>query len=164
MCSVSRISLHDGSFNSDTGYSYDLKGVPLPFASDKAFDSLFPKPPSLPLPVTKPDFKVVHPQKRVYDSSAIPSCPLCKSTRVFECQLMPNLINILRVTEDDKVKKLSDEERRKVVEKALKEKVGMEWGTCLIFSCSKDCCISSDGDFEGRECWREEYVLTQWDV
>ena len=34
---------------------------------------------------------------------------------------------------------------------------GMGWGTCMIFTCERDC---SD---EGKEAWREEVVLVQWD-
>jgi pre-rRNA-processing protein TSR4 len=75
---------------------------------------------------------------------------------------MPNLINMLRPV-GEASKKLTDEERRKAVERALKgedknEKRGMEWGTCLIFSCSKDCCVNE------KEGWREEEVYIQWDV
>jgi pre-rRNA-processing protein TSR4 len=145
---------------------YELKGVPLAFASDKVLDLLFPIPPTPPLPVTKAAFKVVPVQKRIYDPTPLSPCPLCKSKRVFECQLMPNLINILRSGEIEK--KLTDEERRKAVEKALKggdtpDTRGMGWGTCMIFSCEKDCCIDDDGQFEARECWREELVLVQWD-
>jgi len=75
---------------------------------------------------------------------------------------MPNLINVLRPAREAS-KKVTDEERRKAVERALKgedkdEKRGMEWGTCLIFSCSKDCCV------DGEEGWVEEEVYIQWDV
>jgi len=126
-----------------------------------------PAPQAPPLPVTKAAFKVVPVQKRIYIPTSLPPCPLCKSKRVFECQLMPNLINILRSSETEKEKKLTDEERRKAVEKALKggspDTMGMGWGTCMIFSCEKDCCIDDDGEFEARECWREELVLVQWD-
>jgi pre-rRNA-processing protein TSR4 len=149
-----------------TGLSYELKGVPLPFASDKVFDLLFPTQPQPPLPVTKAAFKVVPAQKRIYDPTSLSPCLLCKSKRVFECQLMPNLINILRSGETEK--KLTDEERRKAVEKALKggdalDARGMGWGTCMIFVCEKDCCVDDDGEFEARECWREELVMVQWD-
>jgi pre-rRNA-processing protein TSR4 len=143
-----------------------LKGVPLPFASDKVFDLLFPAPPPVSLPVTKAAFKVVPIQKQMYDPSFLSPCPSCKSKRVFECQLMPNLINILRSGEMEK--KLTEKERKQVVERALKGSHtsnvwGMSWGTCMIFSCEKDCCVDDDGAFQARECWREELVLVQWD-
>ncbi|EDR05642.1 uncharacterized protein LACBIDRAFT_302768 [Laccaria bicolor S238N-H82] len=147
---------------------YELRGTPLPFSSDKVFETLFPTPPAPSLPVTRAVYTVVPPLKRVYNSSTVPVCPVCKSKRVFECQLTPNLINVLRSPEEEKPKKVSDEERRKAVERALKgegkdEKRGMEWGTCFIFSCEKDCCCNDDG-WEDKECWREEKVLVQWDV
>lgn len=145
---------------------YELKGIPLPFASDKVFDVLFPVQPQPPLPVTKAVFKVLPAQKRIYDPTSLPPCPLCKSKRVFECQLMPNLINVLRSGETET--KLTDEERRKAVEKALKggdapDIRGMGWGTCMVFACENDCCVDDDGEFEARECWREELVMVQWD-
>lgn len=150
--------------------SYELKGIPLPFASDKAFELLFPAPAQAPLPVTKADFKVVPPTKRSYSTGSVPSCPCCKSSRVFECQLMPNLINVLRVSVDDQqldVRKLTDEQRIKAVQDALKRSKepgsrGMEWGTCMVFSCGNDCRLNDSGK-EDKECWREEYVLVQWD-
>lgn len=148
-------------------HRYELGGSPLSFASDSVFDLLWPKPPSETLPITKPDFKVVRPSKRIYDPTQVPHCPSCNASRVFECQLMPNLINVLRPTSEDG--EMSIAERRKQVEKYLEkseankdEKRGMEWGTCLIFSCEKDCCIE-DGQ-EVKEVWREEVVYLQWDV
>lgn len=149
---------------------YEMGGTPLPFASDKVFDRLFPAPPKPNLPVTNPGSMVVPAAKRTYDPSSIPACPHCEGKRVFECQLMPNLINVLKKAEDGKGKEktnLTDEERRKEVEKALKggadvEKAGMEWGTCLIFSCEKDCCVEKGN--EAKSCWAEEVVLIQWDV
>ncbi|KAF7356823.1 hypothetical protein MVEN_01017700 [Mycena venus] len=157
-------------FEGDQCVRYELEGTPLPYASDSILESLFPLPPAPPLPVTKAAFTVVSPAKRAYDPSSVPSCPVCKSKRIFECQLMPNLINVLRASSDteDKRKKLTDEERRKLVEQELKGSNsggsrGMEWGTCLIFSCSKDCSLTDDGK-EARESWREEVVLIQWGV
>ena len=147
--------------------SYEMKGVPLPFVSDKMFDLLFPALPPESLLVTKAAFEVVSVKKRIYDPKSLLPCPLCKSKRVFECQLMPNLINIVQSSETQKIQ-LTDEERRRVVEKVLKggdatDTRGMGWGTCMIFSCEKDCCVDDDGEFEARECWREELVLVQWD-
>ncbi|KAK0206257.1 programmed cell death protein 2 [Desarmillaria ectypa] len=144
---------------------YDLNGLPLPFSTDSVFDLLFPTPTTPPLPVTKPDFMVVPASKRIYDPSSLPPCPNCQSKRVFECQLMPNTINVLRDSSTDAAKNMSDEERRKVVQEALKGgdgNRGMDWGTCMVFSCEKDCCTENGQDV--REAWREEHVLVQWDV
>lgn len=146
---------------------YELKGIPLPFSSDKVFDRLFPVPPQDPLPVTKAAFKVVPAVRRSYSTASIPPCPGCKAARVFECQLMPNLINVLKASiKDEDMQKLTDEQRIKVVQEVLQKKVasdkrGMEWGTCMIFSCEKDCCLDDHGG--DKECWREEFVLVQWD-
>jgi len=157
-------------FTGEQCLRYELQGIPLPFASDKAFELLFPAAAQAPLPVTKGDFKVVPATKRSYSTASIPSCPCCKSSRVFECQLMPNLINVLRDSIDDKqsdVRKLTDEQRIKAVQDVLKRSKesgsrGMEWGTCMVFSCGNDCRLN-DGGKEDKECWREEYVLVQWD-
>ncbi|RDB15771.1 putative 20S rRNA accumulation protein 4 [Hypsizygus marmoreus] len=144
---------------------YELNGTPLPFSSDKIFQSLFPPPPAPTLPVTKAAFTVTPTPKRSYFPTNIPPCPSCHSKRVFECQLMPNLINVLRHGDGTEATKLTDEERRKAVERALKGTGtdvarGMEWGTCLVFSCEKDCCVDESGS-AARECWREEVVLVQ---
>lgn len=151
-----------------SGHSYELSGTPLPFSSDKIFESLFPAPPAPPLPVTKADFKVIHTPKRTYRPSSVPPCPSCQAPRVFECQLMPNLLNVLKRVDQAKSKKPTEEERRQAVEEALKgnnaeERRGMEWGTCMVFSCEKDCCVGDERK-AARDCWREEVVLVQWDV
>ncbi|THU88690.1 hypothetical protein K435DRAFT_821571 [Dendrothele bispora CBS 962.96] len=144
---------------------YDLKGTPLPFASDAAFEALFPAPAAAPLPVTKADFKVVQVPKRSYapSSTFVPDCPICKGRRVFECQLMPNLINVLK--REDGKEKMNEEERRKAVEQALRGGggKGMEWGTCMVFSCENDCRLGDDGR-ERKDVWTEEKVIVQWDV
>ncbi|KAF7306313.1 PDCD2-C domain-containing protein [Mycena indigotica] len=152
--------------NSSQCVRYELDGTPLPYASDKIFNSLFPLPPSPPTPVTKAAFTVVPPAKRVYDPASLPVCPVCQSKRVFECQLMPNLINLLASTSSDvENKRMTDDERRKLVEQELKggNSRGMDWGTCLVFSCSNDCSLDADGK-ETRDSWREEVVLVQWGV
>lgn len=155
-------------YQGDQCVRYDISGTPLPFANDAVFDRLFPTPPSDPLPVTKPDFKVVPPlPKRTFSSSTLPPCPHCRGKRVFECQLMPNLINVLKAP-DEKAskKKQNDEERRKEVERVLKrsgelEDGDMEWGTCMVFSCEQDCSVEAGQQV--KSCWREEFVLVQWD-
>jgi len=75
---------------------------------------------------------------------------------------MPNLISILgSVSAKGSAhpsKAISDEERRKAVEKELKERSGMEWGTAMVFSCAVDCCPDS------KEYFAEEEVLIQWET
>jgi len=147
---------------------YDLGGIPLPYQADALYSSLFPAPTSG-VSIINPTFTTAHSYapKRVYDALSIPKCHACGGPRVFECQLMPNLINVL-VPAATGIKNQTDEERRAEVMRMLKrqakndEKTGMEWGTCLIFSCQTDCC-SAEVDESNRECWREEHVLIQWE-
>ncbi|KAG6888568.1 hypothetical protein C0995_007357 [Termitomyces sp. Mi166 len=148
------------------GEQYELNGTPLPFSSDKIFASLFPSPSAPTIPVTKGAFAVTNIPKRTYLPMGVPVCPACCGKRVFECQLMPNLINVLRrPSEAGAGKQQTDEERRRTVERALKGGAsegewGMEWGTSMVFSCERDCCFDENGK-EARECWREEVVFIQ---
>ena len=153
---------------------YELNGSPLPYASDDVFKSLYP---------LNPDSSGA--SRRTYDPSSptILPCPACGGRRVFECQLMPNLINVLKTT-TSKPRTQSDEERKRELERMFKANTpsgvevekgecgnpdvrGMEWGTCMVFSCEKDCCLvdmeSAKGKEEAKECWREELVLVQWE-
>ncbi|THH13102.1 hypothetical protein EW146_g7080 [Bondarzewia mesenterica] len=144
---------------------YDLGGAPLPFSTDTVFNKLFPLPAdeSAATIVTKADFKVQPAVHRTYVTASVPSCPHCCAKRVFECQLMPNLINVLRDADGSvEEKKMDDAERRKEVERLLKGGAsrigrGMEWGTIMVFSCEKDCCEKE------KDGWKEEVVLVQWD-
>lgn len=93
---------------------------------------------------------------------------------------MPNLINVLKAssasapTGENKTAE-TDKQRMKEIGRVLKggpadeESRGMEWGTCMVFSCEKDCCVEDGGDKgnapkAAKECWREEIVLVQWDM
>jgi pre-rRNA-processing protein TSR4 len=163
MCAVCYNGLEPSSGKLKGGCSYELGGKPLPFASDRVFDQLFPFPPPPTLPLTKGTFTVAPRLVRCYQPEYLPHCPFCGSKRVFECQLMPNLLNVLaQDKEGDTGKQMTAHERVREVAKLLRgghdmnDKVGMEWGTCMIFSCGKDCS-------EETECWREEVVLVQWD-
>ena len=89
---------------------------------------------------------------------------------MFECQLMPNLINVLKSSDKDVKKGQTDTERRAELQRLVsglkgggvkpEERTGMEWGVCMIFSCKADCSGAAEGD---KTCWREEIVLIQWD-
>jgi len=92
--------------------------------------------------------------KRIYHPAIIPPCEACGGPRAFECQLMPNLINVIRQArraredsgadaKDKKKKTQTDEERRAEVTKLLRgetnksdegEYSDMGWGTCMVFS------------------------------
>jgi len=147
---------------------YDLGGIPLPFAGDDLYKRLFPLLPgnSGLETVTKSVFNGQDPStKRGYDPTSIPSCPHCDSRRVFECQLMPNLINIIGSRADGDRGATTDEERQEAMRNLLKGDAagrGMEWGTILVFSCEKNCCLGP-GNKEKQDAWSEELVLVQWD-
>ncbi|KAI0652841.1 programmed cell death protein 2 [Cubamyces menziesii] len=150
------------SYEGEQCLRYEHGGTPLPYASDKVFDKLFPVPPAPPTPVTKAEFMVTPPRKRTFTLDSLPRCPHCQSRRVFECQLMPNLINVLKAPGQEQ-KKMTDEERRAEVLRTLRGqgasgRRGMEWGTCMVFCCEKDCSGKEDGS-----TWREELVLVQWE-
>jgi pre-rRNA-processing protein TSR4 len=137
--------------------SYELDGTPLPFGSDSVFDRLFPAPKATSTFIGH-DLSTTVAPKRVYSDTSIPACPRCKGKRVFECQLMPNLINA--TTADTKANKYATEEQRVEAVRASLQKGGagrgMEWGTCFVFSCAADCC-------EGSGQFVEETVLVQWE-
>ena len=135
--------------------SYELNGTPLFFASDSVFERLFPAPPTTPPPVTKAAFTILPAARRTLQLASIPVCAFCGSRRIFECQLMPNLINVVMKSSDEVRQGGSQVEsnKRRTAEQ------GMEWGTCMIFTCERDCTESD----EKNDVWREEVVVVQWD-
>ncbi|KAH7103804.1 programmed cell death protein 2 [Auriculariales sp. MPI-PUGE-AT-0066] len=147
---------------------YDFGGAPLPYQADAVYDDLFPlqaAPGTSGVPITKADFAVSSAApRRTFSADRLPRCSACDAPRVFECQLMPNLINILKSS--SAATKQTDEQRKAELERVLSrkgvtdERGTMEWGTCLVFSCSKDC---TDGK-EPVAIWREEHVIVQWEA
>lgn len=158
---------------------YELGGTPLVFQTDDVYRKLFPLSKSTSTTVTGAAFAPSSTPKRRYEASSVERCSYCGKGRVFECQLMPHLISLLKPSsrlggvEDPKQ---SLEERQKEVERLIKgikggvkpdEVTGQEWGTCLVFACEDDCCIekTEQGErWEARACWREEVVLVQWEL
>lgn len=170
---------------------YDLSGIPLPFSTESVYKSLFPLGGSLsPAPG---DHTIISgsgavstasasgsSEKRVYTPSVIPACDACGGPRVFESQLMPNLINVIRAASNPTRKALTDKERRADLARTLKSpktdatdetdwdaKEDMEWGTCMVFSCVSDCCRRRDLNgvwADATNCFLEEVVLVQWDT
>jgi pre-rRNA-processing protein TSR4 len=163
-----RVHMDIGYLSDCPRFRYDLGGIPLPFSGGELYKQLFPLLPgnSGLETVTKSVFNIQDPStKRGYDPTSIPSCPHCDSRRVFECQLMPNLINIIGSSADEDRGATTDEERQEAMRKLLKGDAavrGMEWGTILVFSCEKDCCLGP-GNKEKQDAWSEELVLVQWD-
>ncbi|KAG8820378.1 hypothetical protein FRC19_008929 [Serendipita sp. 401] len=131
---------------------YELGGTPLFYQEDPVYRSLHSTPAGTSVPITGVVFAVAAAvPRRTYNpegSKMLPRCPTCSSARQFECQLTPNLINMLK-----KAKQSPNAEENQ-----------MEWGTCLVYTCAKNCCQDSNmSRNELQECWREETVLVQWE-
>ncbi|KAF8498705.1 programmed cell death protein 2 [Russula emetica] len=149
---------------------YDLGGIPMPFASDDLYKRLFPlsTEKSTSITVTRAASNVQHSRPgRGYSAASILACPHCGSRRTFEYQLMPNLIIMLGRGSDTEREDITttDEQRKEVVQRLLKRDPdgrGMEWGTALVFTCEKDCCLGP-GNKEKEGAWSEELVLVHWD-
>ncbi len=141
----------------------------MPFASDELYKRLFPltTEKSASTIVSGAAFNVQHPRPgRGYSAASIPACPDCGSPRIFEYQLMPNLINTLGKGSDIGREDITtDEQRKEIVQRLLKRDPdgrGMEWGTALVFTCEKDC-RRGPGNKEKEGAWSEELVLVHWD-
>lgn len=114
----------------------------------------------------------------------IKACPHCGGQRVFECQVVPHLISVLEhqkesdgdtkgdtkgslqssTNKDDGDATNDADARKRELEKLLKGgegAKGMEWGTAMVFSCKKDCCLENGK--AAKETWAEELVLVQWE-
>ncbi len=151
---------------------YELGGVPLPYSSTSTlYHRLFPNAPTT---ATKShddaeeDLQI----ESYYDPSSIPPCPRCNAKRVFEMQLVPQLISVLQPDtlsttglpiKRRKKKGLSEEERKKELARLAAGEGGdgegggggigeMEWGTIMVFGCEADC-----------EGFGEEWVEVEWE-
>ncbi|KAI8638001.1 programmed cell death protein 2 [Parasitella parasitica] len=103
---------------------------------------------------------------RPQDQQLITSpCKYCKGPRVFEFQLMPNILSILPTTEF-----ASKESAPKPIHAQVKQidtktvldswNVGMEFGTILVFVCQKDCHQGAIEDVS----YMEETILVQYEA
>jgi len=140
---------------------YDFGAVPLPYSSSSPlFKKLFPKAPTRGVSSEEEEVNLAD----YYTTASIPSCPHCKGKRVFEAQLVPPLINVLRPSalsttgtapEPKPAAAMSEEERKAELARLAKgEGEGeMEWGTIMVFSCEKDCVGIT-----------EEWVGVEWEV
>ena len=131
-------------------YRYELNGVPLPY--------------SVSSPLTSTLFPGLVQACRAQKAEG-------KGKRVFELQLVPSLINVLRPHllstsgeapdaqkqqgENQGKTELSEKERKEELEKIAKGEVdeGMEWGSIVVFSCEADCVGV-----------REEWVGVEWEA
>ena len=171
---------------------YEWGGEPVAFhAKGKIYDLLWPKQvqpkAGQGVTVTKGQFKsgTSAANERQFSARAVPPCPFCGSERVFEAQLMPNLINLLRAEQIQTADGTPDtdplassaagdpEAKRKAeIEQALGRRLpgkdaqevkfdarsGLVWSTAFVFVCQKDCVAE-----EAKEGWREEVVWAQFE-
>ncbi|KAG1453578.1 hypothetical protein G6F46_009903 [Rhizopus delemar] len=100
-------------------------------------------------------YSALHPQQQQQITS---SCKYCKGPKVFEFQLMPNVLSILPTAEYASESEQSADNTKK---SALDRwSVGMEFGTILAFVCQKDC---HPGSIE-EPAYVEETVLVQFET
>ncbi|ODN74070.1 hypothetical protein L202_07538 [Cryptococcus amylolentus CBS 6039] len=131
---------------------YDLGGQPLPYSSQSPLTrKLFP---GAEKPLGKNDELDL---SALYTDKSIPACSRCGGKRVFELQVVPSLINILRphtltttgsASDEVAPTAISEDERRKelvklaagIKEEGAKEQDGeMEWGNIIVYGCERDC-------------------------
>lgn len=118
---------------------YEFRGSPLLYSSSDAVATHFVLPGHNLHQSQKARVKTSGPVK------GIPSCQHCGAARVFEMQLVPYLIYELEKDNEEAMKLDGGE--------------GMEWGTIIVGTCSKNC---GDED-EGNVVFREEWVGVQWE-
>lgn len=90
-------------------------------------------------------------------------CKYCNGPRVFEFQLMPNILSILPTTDYASKEPVSSSGKAKNIDtKTVLESwnVGMEFGTILVFVCQKDC---HPGKLEDVS-YVEEAIVVQYET
>ncbi|KAG8983935.1 hypothetical protein FRB93_006883 [Tulasnella sp. JGI-2019a] len=149
---------------------YELLGAPLPYQADAVYERLFPRVGKDLAISASTNGTIGFAGERSYNASSIPACPVCKGLRVFECQLMPNILNVLKSSNPLQSAGTGGLEQKGQTTTNpgpyidVDESPGMEWGTCMVFSCRDDCRIDAvTSRKEVAECWREEFVLVQWE-
>ncbi|XP_049851181.1 programmed cell death protein 2-like isoform X2 [Schistocerca gregaria] len=77
------------------------------------------------------------------DPKSVPKCELCGSPRIFELQIMPQLVYYLKV---EKMVRQSHETE-------------LDWGTLVIYTCQKSCDLDTFGSSSGA--YVSEYIYMQ---
>lgn len=110
---------------------YEFGGIPLPFhAKGHVYNKLWIKSRPASTTVSGQAFKdTSRDTGRGYSSDAISSCSTCGSRRVFELQLMPNLVNTLRPSsivggrQEEEEEKDAEKKKRREIEEAIGHKL-----------------------------------------
>lgn len=141
------------------GETYEKQS--LPKGVDKQFKKFMERVECEPTQCIRYEFKgtpllysALTPQQQTLINS---KCAYCKGPRVFELQLMPNILSVLPATEY--ALKTMEQVKNKT---ALPDSwnVGMEFGTILIYVCQKDCHIGSMEDVS----YAEESCIVQYEI
>eukprot|EP01023_Acetabularia_acetabulum_P069019 TRINITY_DN98_c0_g1_i5.p1 TRINITY_DN98_c0_g1~~TRINITY_DN98_c0_g1_i5.p1 ORF type:complete len:338 (-),score=41.11 TRINITY_DN98_c0_g1_i5:103-1116(-) len=72
---------------------------------------------------------------------SIPPCPLCQAPRIFEFQIMPQLIHFCGQPAD--------------------HPNAQNWGTIIIYTCQNSCRLELSNDQDGGTAYAEEFVFVQ---
>ncbi|GBB95330.1 hypothetical protein RclHR1_02510024 [Rhizophagus clarus] len=90
-------------------------------------------------------------------SSKLPVCRWCKSTRVFELQLMPSMLTTLSTSSYIEENEINSDKKN---DNSIFN-LGMEWGTILVFTCKNNCEMNECGFNEVS--YYEEVVFVQYE-
>ncbi|KAK9717259.1 hypothetical protein K7432_006346 [Basidiobolus ranarum] len=148
------------SENPEQCVRYDFSGSPLLYTNRDSVAAL----------LSSTSGNVMDKKSINYSSSKIPKCPHCNSERVFEFQLMPNILSELpteKLSDNSPFNlDLNQEEVRKLGDGVIhKFDLGMEWGTIMVFSCEKDCHggVTDLGELSTDLGYYEEVALAQYE-
>ncbi|KAF1806252.1 programmed cell death protein 2 [Mucor lusitanicus] len=164
------MDIDEGSSNGETWQGETYEKQHLPKGVDKQFKKFTERVECAPSQCVRYEFNgqpLFYTGLRPQDQQLITSpCKYCKGPRVFEFQLMPNVLSILPTTEfatkDLGAAKPIDAKVKNVDAKTVLDSwnVGMEFGTILVFVCQKDCHQGSIEDVS----YMEETALVQYET
>lgn len=80
------------------------------------------------------------------DMPSLPACPLCKSERVLEFQVMPQILNQINADKSPfKPKDVSLHEKLQENEKLATSNFGVDFGVLNVYTCKMSCKIDKNG-------------------
>jgi len=103
--------------------------------------------------------------KKYSNPKNIPKCERCGALRTFEFQLMPNMLSVLPTEKflnkrkpHKNIRNMKDVNNVSRSDLINQFDTGMEWGTILVFTCSKDCDMDELKQKEIKDdgMWRED--------